>query len=233
MKGNACFNEGLFLILRIMAKNKKKKQGGQQQVFSPLRFIRERMRTVKIAQCYMTSEDNWGEGEGYVIVIREHTGGKKSFAAYLVDRWCVGVKDSFFNVRVDDDQVEGMLSRLSRFGTLDVVSYEQAHNMVWGAVAFAEEAGIKPCKDFALTQYYLEEDTDDVPLIEYDYGVDGKYYLVATNNLELSKYLQPMRKNLAEGDYVYVVDDGFDDYGFADDDFEEGVDDDEFDNDEL
>ena len=42
-----------------------------------------------------------------------------------------------------------------------------------------------------------------------------------------------MRKNLAEGDYVYVVDDGFDDYGFADDDFEEGVDDDEFDNDEL
>lgn len=219
-----------------MAKNKKKKQGGQQQSLSPLRFIRERMRSVKIAQCYMTSQAGWGEGEGYVVVIREHTGGKKSFAVYLVDRWCVGVKDTFFNVRVGDDVVEDMLNRMNRSGNLEEVSYEQAHNMVWGAVAFAEEAGIKPCKDFAIAQYYLEEDTDDVPLIEYDYGVDGKYYLVAKDNLELSKYLQPMRKNLAEGDYEYVVDDGFDDYGFGDDDYddeeEEIVDDDEPDKDE-
>ncbi len=219
MKRNVWFFDGLFLILCIMAKSNKKKQGGRQQVFSPLRFIRERMRSVKIAQCYMTGEAGWDEGEGYVVVIREHTGGKKSFAVYLVDRWCVGVKDTFFNVRVGDDVVEDMLSRMNRFGTMDMVSYEQAHNMVWGAVAFAEEAGIKPCKDFAVSQYYLEEDTDDVPLIEYDYGLDGKYYLVAKDNLELSKYLQPMRKNLAEGDYEYVVDDGFGDYGFDDEEY--------------
>lgn len=221
MKRNVWFFDGLFLILCIMAKSNKKKQGGRQQVFSPLRFIRERMRSVKIAQCYMTSEAGWDEGEGYVVVIREHTGGKKSFAVYLVDRWCVGVKDTFFNVRVGDDVVEDMLSRMNRFGTMDMVSYEQAHNMVWGAVAFAEEAGIKPCKDFAVSQYYLEEDTDDVPLIEYDYGLDGKYYLVAKDNLELSKYLQPMRKNLAEGDYEYVVDDGFGDYGFDDEEYDD------------
>lgn len=42
--------------------------------------------------------------------------------------------------------------------------------MIFGAIAFAEEAGITPSNSFELTQYLLEEDTEDVPLIEYDYG---------------------------------------------------------------
>ena len=56
-------------------------------------------------------------------------------------------------------------------------SYEEAHNLVWGSIAYAEEAGIAPDKSFRLTQYILDEETDDVPLIEYEYGKDGKHFL--------------------------------------------------------
>lgn len=174
----------------------------------------------------MFADEEWRDGMGYVIVIRDHTGGKKSFAAYLIDRWCVGVKDTLFNVRVDDEDIEELLRRIGGY-RLQEVSYNEAHNMVWGAVAYAEEAGIKPHKDFAITQYFLEEDTDEIPLIEYEFGKDGKHFLVANSQLELSKYLQPMKKNLTEDEYSFVVVDHSDDDNEwdYDDDYDEIEDD--------
>ncbi len=196
-----------------MAKKKKKHQQVGQQSLSPERFIRERMRNVKIGKCYMTADHDWGEGMGHVIVTREHTGGRVSLAAFLIDRWCIGVKNCFFKLRLDDYELDDVLERAGQATDLEEVSYDEAHNMVWGAVAFAEEAGIKPCKEFALAQYFLEDDTDDIPLVEYDYGKDGKHFLVANNNLELTKYLPLLKKNLNESEYSFMVqdDDTFED----------------------
>lgn len=199
-----------------MAKKKKNKQpGGGQQNLSPERFIRERMRGIKIGKCYMTADHDWGEGMGHVIVTREHTGGRVSLAAFLIDRWCIGVKNCFFKLRMDDYELDDMLERTEQVTDLEEVSYDEAHNMVWGAVAFAEDAGIKPCKEFALAQYFLEDDTDDIPLIEYDYGKDGKRFLVANNNLELTTYLPLLKKNLDDSEYSFMVQD--DDFAFDND----------------
>lgn len=198
-----------------MAKKKKNKQQGGQQNLSPERFIRERMRNVKIGKCYMTAAHDWDDGLGHVFVAREHTGGRISVAGFLIDRWCVGVKKCFCKLRMDDYEFDDLLKSAESVTDLEEVSYNEAHNMVWGAVAFAEEAGIAPHKDFALAQYFLEDDTDDIPLVEYDYGKDGKYFLVAKNNLELTKYLPLLKKNLGEDEYSFVVQD--DNLGFDND----------------
>ena len=60
----------------------------------------------------------------------------------------------------------------------------------------------------------LEEDTDDIPLIEYEYGKDGKHFLVCRSELEASRYLPLMRQNLGEGNYNYLI--GIGDPGFGD-----------------
>lgn len=205
---------------KVMAKKKKNKQQSGQQSLSPGRFIRERIRNVKIGKCYMSEDFDDGEGLGYVIVTREHTGGRISVGVFLIDTWCIGVKGSFYRLRVDENNVDELLGYVRMAGDVKQVSYNEAHNMVWGAVAFGEEAGIEPDKDFALTQYFLEEDTDDIPLIEYDYGHEGKHYLVAKSNLELTTYLPILKKNLNEGLYDFVVkaDDDLDD----EDDWDDG-----------
>jgi hypothetical protein len=192
-----------------MAKKKKNKQqcGGQQHL-SPERFIRERMRSVKIGKCYMSTNQDLDQGGGYVVVTREHTGGRISVAVYLVDIWCTGVHGCLYRLRIEDYELDDMLENFGRLAHLEEVSYEEAHNMVWGCVAYAEEAGIAPCKDFALAKYFLEDDTDDIPLIEYEYGKDGKYFLVANNNMELTKYLPLLKKNLGEDEYSFVMQGG-------------------------
>jgi hypothetical protein len=198
-----------------MAK-KKKQQGGGQQFLSPEKYLRERARTLEIGTCYVTKDIDEAK-MGHVIVTRRHTGGHISMAAYLVDMACLGVKDSFYRLRMDDWEFGEFLD--DRRATFRECSYEEAHNRVWGSVAWAEEAGIKPDKTFSLTQYMLEDDTDDIPLIEYEFGKDGKHFLTCRSELEASRYLPLMRKNLGEGNYHYII--GIGDPGFDDDSADE------------
>lgn len=201
-----------------MAKKKKQSQGGGQQFLSPEKYLQQKARGLEIGTCYVTKDIDKMK-MGHVIVTRKHTGGRISMAAYLVDMACLGVKDSFYRLRMDDWEFDEFLD--DRRDMFRECSYEEAHNRVWGSIAYAEEAGIRPDKSFSLTQYMLEEDTDNVPLIEYEYGKDGKHFLTCRSELEASRYLPLMRQNLGEGNYHYLI--GIGDPGFG----EENEDDDE------
>lgn len=181
-----------------MAKKKQKKQG--QQFLSDEKYLKQKARTLEIGKCYITDSVT-KVGEGQIVVTRNHTGGKISAGFYLVDTYCLGVKDSFYRLRMESYELEDMIDRMKA----RECSYDEAHNWIYGAIAYAEEAGIKPDKSFALTKYMLEEDTDDIPLIEYEFGKDGKHLLVVDSQLEASRYLPLMKNNLGEENYKYVI----------------------------
>lgn len=199
---------------------KKKKNIQPQQMLSPEQFIKQKARNLPIEVCYI-SKDIEEVGEGTVIVVRRHPNDKFTLATYLLDIFCLGVKDTFYRLRLDEFEYE---EYLDKFTSMDVteITYNEAHNWIYGAIAFAEEAGIAPHKDFNVTQYMLEEDTEDIPLIEYNYGKDGKHFLVAMSQLELSRYFPILKKNLGDG-FDYVLQDDEDEY----DDYEEVQDEDE------
>ena len=77
------------------------------------------------------------------------------------------------------------------------IPYEVAHNLIYGSIEFAEEAGIEPVDAWDITQYILEEDDDNVPLIEYQWGLNGMHYLLAEDRLEVSCYLSTMQEHFA------------------------------------
>ena len=185
-----------------MAKKKTNKNAAGQQPLSPEKFLREKARGLEIGKCYV-SRDMKTYGEGHVVVSRLHKGGKVSVAFYLVDIYCVGVKDSFYKLRMDEYEFEELIDRMS-IDNVQECSYEEAHNWVYGAVAFAEEAGIQPDKSFNLTQYMLKEDTDEVPLMEFEFGKNGKHFLFAHNKLEASRYLPAMKEHLGD-DYEVLI----------------------------
>ena len=179
----------------------KNKQNTNQPPMSDERFIKERMRNLEIGQCYCTEENLRNDGEGMVIISRKHTGGKLSFCCFLLDTFCLGVKDVNWLLRADDLDLEEVVNH---YGNMDLCDYVTAHNWVYGALAFAEDAGIQPCKEFRTAQYFLQEDDDEVPLVEFPFGKDGKHFLVAHDQAELNRYLPVLRKNLGE-DFTFVV----------------------------
>lgn len=199
-----------------MAKKKKESSNGQQ-FMSPEAFVRNRARRLEIGKCFVSKSLFDTDGEGYVVVSRNHTGGKVSLACFLVDVLCLGVKDSYFRLRLDTFDFEELLGRLEEATEMRECSYNEAHNIIYGAIAFAEEAEIKPHKSFEVTKYMLEEDDEAVPLIEYDFGKDGKHFLIASDKSEASKYLPKLRK-LYGNDFRYLV--PFSSFGYDDSEYE-------------
>lgn len=59
--------------------------------------------------------------------------------------------------------------------------------------------------DFAVTKFILEEDDDNVELIEYEFGHNGKHCLAPRTPSETAKYKPLLDKTLGEGNYEYLL----------------------------
>lgn len=184
---------------------KKKTTNNQQQMLSPENMIIRNGRKLPIYECFL-SENIRDCGKGYAVVARKHTGGKLTVAFFLLDVYCCGVKNSFYKVRIDESEYEDLMNEFIIHG-VEMISYEEVHNWIYGALEWANEAGIKPHKDFSITKFLLEEDTDEIPLIEYEFGRDGKHLLICDSYLEANKYLSVMEKNLSKDQFEVIVHD--------------------------
>lgn len=85
---------------------------------------------------------------------------------YLVDIFCAGVKDSFFKFNEDESYLLEWIEEIGDMSGQPFIEcdYVLAHNVIYGAIGFADEFNIKPVADFKITQMILEEDNEEVPL---------------------------------------------------------------------
>lgn len=186
-----------------MAKKKKKKGLQDMPTMSPERYLRERVRQLPIGRCFWLSRLEDG-GTAFVVVTRCHPQGNLTIGTYVVDTYCRGVVSATYYFNKKKSKLDDILNQINDFGEPKEVKYEEVHNMIYGAIAFAEEVEIHPCIGFNLTQNILEEDTEDIPLIEYEYGRNGRYFLRAFSNEEAALYLPKLRKHLGD-DFDYEI----------------------------
>ena len=189
-----------------MAKKKTKKANSQPQHQSPEKYIRQKARTLPIGKCYITGD--WQEqGLAQIVVTRLRPSGNLVVGYYLVDTFCLGVKDAICFSNMTKDEFDNLLKRLGQHNSLKEITYNEAHNIIFGAIAFAEEGGVEPAKEFNLAEYILEEDTDDIPLIEYEFGKEGKHFLVIASQQSDKRYIKTLQKNLGDNFEFLMEDD--------------------------
>lgn len=191
-----------------MAKKKTKNKSKVQQnrPLSPYRFMREKARTLPIGKCYIAPPDWLESGMAHVIVTRVRPSGNLVMASFLVDTFCLGVKDASYHENFTPYDFEKYLNNYKNSMGLEEISYNEAHNIIYGAMAFAEEGGVKPAKEFDPAGYILEEDTDDVPLIEYEFGKNGKHFLTVNPDRKEMQYYHILKNNLGD-DFEFVMQD--------------------------
>lgn len=146
------------------------KKNQKQAPLSPKKYIMTRARTLPIDRCVVN--DNWEEtGLASLIVARKHSNGNMTGAGFVIDFMDFGLKDSyeFFNIP-EHDFIE-MLGKLydEEAEPMDI-SYELAHNMVYGGIEFAEDQGFDGKKKAGLTLYIMEEDSDEIEYIDLPFG---------------------------------------------------------------
>ncbi len=181
---------------------KAKKKGGMQAKMSPERYMKERVRNLPIGKCYVNPD--WKEeGMAHIIVTRNRAGGNIVYASFLIDTLCLGVKYAEYAIDFTADELQEALEHFRKNHELEETDYEKIHNLIYGAIEFAEEGGISPVKEFGLASYILEEDTDDIPLIEYEYGKDGRHLLIIGEEGKERRFIPILAEHL-ENDFSFI-----------------------------
>jgi tetratricopeptide (TPR) repeat protein len=176
------------------------------QNLSPEKYIRTKARQLPIDKCYIN--EGWNEsGLCTLVISRKHTNNNLTFGVYLVDIFCLGLKDSLHYFNMSKGEFDDFLDTLSEQEDILEIEYPLAHNIIYGAIEFADDFEFKPHKSFQLTQYILEEDTDEIEIIEIPFGIDDKPAVIATEDDPQTRVVEHLKKLVGEGNFVILNED--------------------------
>ncbi len=210
-----------------MAKKRKKtKVVKMQPKLSPKKYIKLKARNLPVVKTYI-SENIMEVGMGYAVVVRTKRNGDKIVGAYLLDVWCLGVKNAIYKI-MDDDELDIFRDQISKGLELVEKDPNYVYNLVYGALEYAEDLGFEPHKDFGIAEYILPR-VEEVEYIEIPFGKDGKPTFVNGPHDNAGRVLGTLEKTVGEGNFDYVVEvDERMDYDPFDDDYQDVLDSREF-----
>ncbi|MDO8899371.1 MAG: hypothetical protein Q7V19_17090 [Bacteroidales bacterium] len=178
---------------------------------SPEKYIKTKARSLSVFECII--DNNWNEaGIAQVVVARKHSNGNITAGFYLVDLYCLGVKDSTFIFNNTEVEYNAMLNEYFPRKTRSSISYALAHNIIYAAIEFADSFGFKPEKTFTeVTQYILEEDTDEVELIDVECGYNGKPLFIKgpfDDKIKTNRIINQLEQTAGPNNYYVVLEEG-------------------------
>jgi hypothetical protein len=144
--------------LRKRTQRKQKmarRQSQEPQRETPARILR-RAREMPIEGAWV--QEGWQErGAAVVVLARTNSSDNIVFGEYVVDYLCTGVKDTAFATNVSPEVFDNeVIPRL--YGGIPPITaaVELVHEIVWGAVEYAETLGLRPPSAFRQSQRILE-----------------------------------------------------------------------------
>lgn len=117
-------------------------------------------------------------GMGSVIISRKMPGGEIGFGVFLVDVFCLGVKDAFFSVR-SQGEYESAIEEISAREGLKPVEPACAVKLIETAAAYARDLGLNPQRDYPFAKRIFDNIDSAACSQEFTFGKDGKPLYVA------------------------------------------------------
>ena len=169
-------------------------------------YIIKKARSLPIYKCYIN--DDWRTtGLAKIMIVRKHSNQHVTCGIYLM---CLGIKDRFYYFNQHEDEV--LHSVLSKSSSFIETGYNLVHNIIYGALAFADDYGFAPAKEWKISRFILEEDDDHIPMIDIDFGDAGIPVYVAGPYDDQSKIkivTNTLKKTAGEGNYRIMLFDQF------------------------
>ena len=132
---------------RRKAKDKARKRALAQRDPRDVAARIERAATAPILHC-CTTDVLWNEGMSHVLVNRELPSGNVAFVAFLVDIYCLGVKDVCFNVASRGTYDSMLYGKLIGEHQMVKLTPPEARKLIEGAVEYAGDLGLPPHPDY-------------------------------------------------------------------------------------
>jgi hypothetical protein len=156
------------------AERRELAQRGPQSLASRL----ERTAVAPILHCRVT-DGIWKVGIGQVLVSRQLSNGNVAFAVFLVDVYCLGVKNAMADIVSRAKYDLDLYGKLADDYTLLPMKPESARKLVDGAVQYARDLGLAPHADYHVAKMIFGDISAEACTEEYRFGKDGKPYFIS------------------------------------------------------
>ena len=178
----------------------------QSMSFSAPAIIR-RARAFPILECWISAEwqkDSPGLVE--ILVARQQPDGNICFGMYLVDKLCLGLKNTFGRAGFSRTRYEKELHNALFQNTKPMACPpELAHQMIYASVEYAAQFDFTPEKDFTLTQHLLAPRGELEEPYDLTFGRDGKPFFIAGPYDNANLILKQLERTAGPGNYDYLV----------------------------
>ncbi len=144
------------------------------------------------------------EGFALVLVARQLGFDRFLVCSYLVDYWCLGVKDTVGPRKLNGTDYKQFLTMAySGFPAgATTISQAQAQAIVFSAVDYAQNLGFEPHRNFRQTRSHLGEWDGQGQL---QCGRDGKPFYMSGPYDDTARILQTLRQHVGADNFDFVV----------------------------
>jgi hypothetical protein len=131
-----------------------------------------RVAQAPIQHC-LVPERLFDSGIGTVVLARGSTRHSLTVGVFLVDTWCLGIKDTFFR-SVDGEDFEMMIEGLDGTTPMASVDPSYARKLLLDAAAWAASIGFAPHRDFTAIERLFGDVRADACDATFQFGRGGK-----------------------------------------------------------
>lgn len=156
------------------------------------------------SEASLAEKDEFLNGLAMVSVARQTDHNRISVCTYMVDMWCLGVKDCLGPRKLDRTDYKQLREAVFRGFPegYQEITLEQAQAIIFSAVDYAAELGFKPHHDFEKTCPHLGEWNEENRV---QCGRDGKPFYVSGPYDNPKKVMDTLKKNVGDGNFDYLV----------------------------
>ena len=194
-------------VKALKKRSREKLSRMQTQSIAPVSALHHirRAREYPIEGCWVMR--NWkANGLTIVVVARRQPDGNIVFGNYLVDYYCLGVKDAYYNAGILPGEFRrDYLLRLFRGDKPVEISPALAHELIYGSIEYAARFGFKPHRDFKIAQYILDPPDAHPRSGSVEFGKDGKPLYISGPYDDADAIVRQLMRMAGAGNFNYLM----------------------------
>jgi hypothetical protein len=192
---------------------------------NPGSSLARRMRALagaRLKSC-LIQEGLFERGNGLVVLIREAGFGASIMVVFLVDVFCLGVKEVVVR-EGEDDEIKMAIDSIGLSAPFAPVEPSYARKLMRDLVAWSRSLGIEPAAEYAAADLLFGDISADSCDADFVFGQDGKpFYMPGPNDTpsKIRRQIERLERRLGSDGFEFFVpleDDDFEDDG--DEDYE-------------
>jgi hypothetical protein len=158
-----------------------------------------------LVECWITGD--WDDSESglvQAIIVRRQPDGKFAYATFLIDIFCLGVKDADHKMSLTYETFTLFFQKLDMQTPMIQCAEDVIHQIVYESIDYGAKWGFKPHPDFEKAKLFLHPRGTFEEPYTITFGKDGKPFYISGPYDNPRKITEQLDRTAGPGNYTFL-----------------------------